>query len=171
MAWLGGLLLEPQRMLLREYLERWLKDDAAASLRATTLDSYERLLRCHVLPHLGDVPLSKISPAHVQALCTRLAKAGVSPRKCQYVHAMLRRALQRAVQWELIVRNPCAAVARPRAARKEIQPLTPEGSRKLLEAAMGDSLEAPKQPRPAQFPPRDAPPIEALQPQQRNPAV
>ena len=141
-AQLDGLLLETNRLSVAEYLNRWLEDDARTTVRPTTYASYESVLRLHVTPHLGRVKLRKLTPAHVQALYSRLEQNGLSPRLRQYVHAILRRALARAVQWELLVRNPCAAVARPRAPRKEIRPLSPEEARTLLDEATGDPFEA-----------------------------
>ena len=139
---LDGLLLESQRIKLGDFLERWLQDDVSISVRPTTLASYRSTLKNHVIPHLGGVKISKLTPAHIQALYGLLQKQGRSPRLRQYVHAVLHRALLRAVRWQLIVRNPCDAVARPRVPRKEIHPLSTDEVRTFLNAARDDHLEA-----------------------------
>lgn len=54
-----------------------------------------------------------------------------------YHHRVLHRALEQAVRWQLIPRNPADAVEPPRARRPEIQALTEDQVRAMLEAAKG----------------------------------
>ncbi len=113
--------IEPSRLTLREYIaDRWLPV-VAGELRPSTLHSYQRNLRLHVLPRLGAVPLQALDPASLQALYANLARSGrrdhlaghgLSPRTVNYIHTILRSALQTAVDWDLLQRNP-AVRARP----------------------------------------------------------
>ncbi len=61
-AQLDGLLLEPSRLTVAEYLVHWLENDARTTVRPTTYASYESVLRLHVTPHLGRVKLRKLTP-------------------------------------------------------------------------------------------------------------
>lgn len=47
-------LTEDSRMTLGEWLERWMEDYGAATLRPNTLRSYEQFIRCYIKPYLGD---------------------------------------------------------------------------------------------------------------------
>lgn len=58
------------------------------------------------------------------------------------LHAILRRALVTVERWGLASRNVAKLVDPPRIPRHEIRPLTPEQARLLLDAAVGDRLEA-----------------------------
>ncbi len=63
------------------------------------------------MPLIGDVPLSEIHPRHVRELVDRL-KAKIptnelAPRSVRHVYEALKRMLQRAVDDELLIRNPC----------------------------------------------------------------
>lgn len=60
---------------------------------------------------------------------------GLSPRRVQYIHAVLRRALVTAERWGLVSRNVAKLVDPPRVPKHEITPLTPEQARKLIEAS------------------------------------
>lgn len=55
---------------------------------------------------------------------------------------MLRGALNQAVRWDLLGRNPASLVEPPRVERYEIKPLTPVEARAFLAAIRGDRLEA-----------------------------
>lgn len=72
----------------------------------------------------------------------REARLRVVPRRVQYIPAVLRRALGRAVRWGWTSRNVATLVDPPRIRRHEIKPLSPEEIRKLLGALEGERLGA-----------------------------
>lgn len=96
----------------------------------------------HVVPALGNVKLSKLTPAHLQGFYRSKLDAGLSPRTVQYLHVVLHRALKQALRWGLVTRNVAEAVDPPKVHKKEVTPLSPEQARAFLEAARGDRLEA-----------------------------
>ena len=130
------------RLTVAQFLERWMDDAVRPSVRPSTLANYRSVLSCHVLPRIGGRRLGQIAPLGVQALYSELESDGVSPRLRQLVHAILRRAFQQAVRWNLIAENPCDFVSRPRVARKEVAALSHDDVRRLLRAVAGDRLEA-----------------------------
>jgi integrase len=58
------------------------------------------------------------------------------------MHAILHKALARAVAWHMVSRNITDAVEPPQPAPKEMRPLSPAEARRLLDAARGDRFEA-----------------------------
>ena len=138
----GGIELDPSRVTVNEYLQRWLKDSVKGSVRPITFESYERLVRVHVVPTLGRIKLKALSPAHLQGFYRDRLDAGLSPCTVQRLHAVIHRALKQALRWGLVPRNVSESADPPKAQRKEIRPLTPEQVRTLLKTAEGDRLEA-----------------------------
>ena len=59
------------------------------------------------------------------------------------MHRILRHALQQAVRWQLLVRNPADAVKPPTAERKEMKALDADDTAVLIEAARGTRLFVP----------------------------
>ncbi len=131
-----------QRQKLGPFLRSWLDDTARPTLRASTYGSYDDILRLHLIPGLGRIPLAKLAPAEVQSFLNAKLESGLSPRRVQYLHAVLRRALGMAERWGLVSRNVAKLVDPPRVPRHEIEPLTPEHARQLIEAAAEDRLRA-----------------------------
>jgi integrase len=127
---------------VNEYFQRWLKDSVKGNVRPITFESYERLVRVHMVPALGHVKLKALSPAHLQGFYRDRLDAGLSPCTVQRLHAVIHRALKQALRWGLVPRNVSEATDPPKAQRKEIRPLTPEQVRTLLKTAQGDRLEA-----------------------------
>jgi hypothetical protein len=66
----------------------------------------------------------------------------LSARSVRYLHAILRSALSRAVNWGKAGRNAARVVSPPRAQQEERVPPTQDQARPLLEAVKGDRWEA-----------------------------
>src|SRR5919107_1409305 len=138
----GGLVFDAENLQLGEYLERWLVDSVRDTVRPTTFERYEQMVRLHIRPVLGKVKLKNLTPAHVRGLYREKLDAGLSPRSVQYVHVTLHKALKQAIADGLIPRNATEAVKPPQVRREEMQLLTAEQVKVLFEAAKGDRLEA-----------------------------
>src|SRR5215218_3643993 len=138
----GGVVFDSENQTVGEYLQRWLRDSVRGSVKPITFESYERLVRVHIAPALGQAKLKNLSPAHLQGFYRDRLDAGLSPRTVQYLHVVLHRALKQALRWGLVPRNVAEAVDPPKVPEKDVTPLSPDQARALLEAARGDRLEA-----------------------------
>jgi integrase len=138
----GGLVFDADNLKVGEYLDRWLVDSVLDTVRPTTYERYEQIVRIHVRPALGSVKLKNLTPVHVRGLYREKLEAGLSARTVQYIHVTLHKALKQAVQDGLIPRNATEAVKAPQVRREEMHPLSAEQVKVLLEVARGDRLEA-----------------------------
>jgi len=136
-----GLPLLTERQTVKSYLEEWL-ETARPSLRPATHKRYSEYVRLHAIPVIGAVPLTRLSPQHLQRLYANRMEAGLSPTSAGHLHAVLHRALGQAARWGQIARNPVDLVTRPRADHHEMATLSPEQARGLLAAARDERLEA-----------------------------
>lgn len=123
------------------YLETWLAG-AASSLRPRTEASYRQIVRDHLVPRLGRIPLSRLQPQHVQAFLNDLLSAGLSPKTVRNALLVLHRALEQAVRWRLVNLNVAHLVDAPRVAAREMAALSADEARQVLAAAKRDDLEA-----------------------------
>ncbi len=145
-----GAYVEPSRMTLSVYLDRWLDDYARASVSAKTFERYEEIVRLHLKPALGHHALSKLQPLHIaryysEALASGRVdgNGGLSPRSVLHHHRVLRAALHQAVKWLLLPRNPADAVDPPRPQHREMRALDEAATAKLLRAASDSRLSLP----------------------------
>lgn len=136
-----GLQIAPERQALGQFLTCWLEDSAKPSVRPKTYVSYEQIVRIHLNPELGRIPLAKLTPRDVQAFINRKLAAGLSPRTVDYCRAVLRRALNQALRWGLVARNVATLVDPPKQSRPSPRFLTPAEARVFLETVKGDRLE------------------------------
>ena len=118
------------------------QDAARPSIRPRTYITYESYIRIHLNPAIGHIRLQRLGPADVQRLLNAKLAAGLSPRTVHHIRAVLRSALNQAVRWSLLARNPAALVDAPRVPQSETQVMGPGDARSFLLAVRGDRLEA-----------------------------
>jgi len=135
---LDGTLADPGRLTVAGFLDRWLTTAVKNSVRSTTYASYESTIRLHINPTIGGLPLSKLTPAHVQGLYSELERTKKSCYILRLTHAVLRRSLREALRWNMVQRNVCDSVTPPRVKHREIAPLTHEQALTLLRVAADD---------------------------------
>ena len=125
-----------------ELLDRWLDEAVVLTVRPRTLASYRYVVRVHLRPALGEIPLAALTPQDVQALLNRKAASGLAPRTVGYVRGVLRQALGYAERMDLVGRNVARLARPPRVPRRQVSPLTLEEARLFRAAVAGDRLEA-----------------------------
>ncbi len=133
--------ITPTHGTVGAYLRAWL-EGTRLTVRQRTHQGYEQLVRDHLIPGLGRVRLERLQPQQVAELYARLSEAGLSAKTVRNVHQCLHRALEQAVSYRVLASNPAHGVQPPRVERAEMQALSPEEARRVLEVAREDPLEA-----------------------------
>jgi len=145
-----GSYIEPSRMSVGEYLDRWLADHAKQTVSGKTFERYAEIVSKNLKPGLGHIHLEKLRPLdiqrfHAEALRSgrRDGKGGLSAQTVLHFHRVLRSALHQAMKWQMILRNPADAVDPPKPPRREMAALDESGTAWLITAAKGTKLHAP----------------------------
>lgn len=138
----NGFLFDDENMTVGEYLTRWLEDSAKGDLAPRTYSNYRLQVRRHIVPALGRKKLSKLSPVNIQVLYATKLREGLKPSSVRFIHAVLHRALDQVVKWNMIPRNPAAAVDTPKVRQEGITPLDSAQALTFLNAARADRYEA-----------------------------
>jgi integrase len=99
---------------------------------------------------LGEVPLEKLTPMHLQSYYSRMLQSGkangeggLSPQTVLHHHRLLRQALSHAVRWNLRANNPADLVDPPRVSKRKVEALDEEQMVALLNAAAGTPYATP----------------------------
>ena len=130
-----------KEMTVGEWLDIWLKDYLADVKQGTSIH-YESVVRIHLKPALGDIPLSKLRAPKIQEFYNRLRTENRSPKYIKNIHGILHRALDMAVRVEYLERNPSSACILPRVVEKQVKPLDAPEQKQLFEALKGNPFEA-----------------------------
>jgi len=145
----SGAYVDATRETIAAFLDCWI-EHMQGQVSPRSLERYAELCRNNIAPLLGAIPLTKLQPANIsQAYAKALASGrrdgtgGLSPLTVHHMHRVLREALQQAVRWQLLARNPVDAVRPPKVERKQMQTLDAEATVVLMEAARGTNLFMP----------------------------
>ncbi|HHY32805.1 MAG TPA: site-specific integrase [Firmicutes bacterium] len=133
-----GTFAEPTRMTVDEYLDKWLATVARPRVSPRTYEDYDSNLRRYVRKPLGAKRLHQVTPLEIQEVYTTMIERGLAPRTVRYVHAVLNNALEQAVKWGFIARNPAQYVELPGRASKEMHAMSREEVERFLQAAQSD---------------------------------
>ncbi len=120
-----GNYLEPAKTTVAQYLEHWLADVKTRVSRKTH-ERYVEICRNNVVPLLGLVRLSELRPIHISKAWAMALESGrvdggpLSPRTVHHMHVVFKSALEQAVDWEMLLRNPATKVDPPKVAKKPI---------------------------------------------------
>ena len=118
-------LTEDSRMTLGQWLDRWLAEYKAGTVRPGTLKSYRCYIEYYIKPQLGDKQISLISQQDIQRMYRRLKTEGrihehpemghqLSDSMVRHIHSALHAALKDAVQAHVIPRNPTEGATAPK---------------------------------------------------------
>ncbi|MEU7022781.1 hypothetical protein ABZ990_19285 [Streptomyces sp. NPDC046203] len=98
---------------------------ANKTVSAGTLESYERIVRLHALPHLGSKTISQVTAEDIEGLYTQWLREGAALNTIESRHITLSALFSHAVRHRRITGNPVAL------AEKLDNPVIPVDERKL----------------------------------------
>ena len=121
-----------------EFADKWLREYVAAHVKPRTYEHYESAIRIHLKPEFGKYRLKDICPEHVDAFKNSKLGEGRAPATINKLLVIMGAVMKRAVVWKYIRENPVQYVNRVKPGHREMEYLTPDEVRRLLEAASSD---------------------------------
>jgi integrase len=140
----GGSYVEPSKVTVLQFFERWLKH-IKPNVSARTHERYTEIALKNIAPLIGAKLLIKlttfeISGAYSTALANgrRDGKGGLSPRTVHHMHRILFSALDQAERWKMVPRNPAALLEkrdRPKIEKKAVRTIDAPATAAVFDAA------------------------------------
>lgn len=128
---------------LGQWLAYWLEEVVARDRAESTIYCYRNIIRCHVAPALGTVPLSQLTPLRIQNYLHEQMDQGLCPNTVHKHYVLLTTALGLAVRLELLQRSPMDRVSPPKLQETRYTFYTPAQLQSLFSAVAGTMLELP----------------------------
>lgn len=123
-------------------IEAWL-ESREHEVSPQTFHNYTASAKRYILPHLGKLKLSEVTPDDVRAMDRKLAKAGLSGATRLYAYRVLSMVLRRAVQDRKIAWSPCDPVKPPKRDSPEPESLEAAEVLELLQRLKGSPVFLP----------------------------
>jgi integrase len=122
------------KVLFGAWADQWLATKAP-KLQPSTAELYRYLLRRHVVPTFGSVPIGRLSAAQVHSWLADLHSTKLSPNTVAKAYRVLSGVMDGAVQAQLIPYNPCTIKGAGTERHPEMQVATPEQVAAIASAA------------------------------------
>ena len=136
----NGDYFQPSKMTLSRWVEIWLQEYTGEK-KYLTVKHYKAQCKTHIVPSLGAVKLSELTPPQIQAFYDGLQRDGLAAKSVRNIHGILTKCLSTAVQVGYLRSNPASMVTLPKIEKKEIHPLTDEQVKDFLRVSTGDEYE------------------------------
>ena len=145
-----GRYVAPTVETVESYARQWLANIAPAERSPLTLERYTSIIKAHIIPRLGPIPLQALDGKAIDgfyAHCRTQGRrdgAGLASGTLQNVHRLLSQLLRSAVRAKKLARSPIDDVqTRPKPKRKKIDVLDQSELATLLAHLKGHWLYMP----------------------------
>lgn len=133
-----GEYIEKNIVTVAQYAKDWLAGKQV-SKSENTYAKYESLVRIHITPGLGDIPLQQLTRSTIQDFITEKAKQR-APKTIAELHMIISNIVEMAVEDRVIPRNVCKKIELPTIIEQPIKILTEEEVTIILTAVFGSLI-------------------------------
>lgn len=135
-----GTYIEPSKLTVAEWLDYWYENHVVDKVKIKTRCDYESSIRCYIKPKLGGIKLTDLKGMQIQQFYNDLLKngslrkkGGLSPKTVRNIHVPFHLAMERAVNNDMIAKNPLNGVTLPKQNAKPVEILTQEEQKRLVD--------------------------------------
>jgi integrase len=132
----GGIFMDNRTT--GEFLKYWLEQVIRGNVRQSTYMAYRSYIVNHLQKYIGADALEGLKVERLQGVIATLTAKGLASKTIRSIMLMLRGALNCAVDYEYIIKNPCDKVRLPRLEEKEIV-VFEKSDQKRLEKTIAES--------------------------------
>lgn len=131
----AGTYRDLKQATFSEFGQIWLETYASINVKASTLATYRSRMTGPYARAFGSRKLTSITTEQVQRFLAGLSGQGASASTVRAYLVLLRELFSHAVLWGYLAHNPSDGIKAPRVVQREMNFLTPDEVRALLEAA------------------------------------
>lgn len=140
--------VEPCKITLYSWLCTWIDTYCKNEVRMSTYVNYDIYIQKHIKDNIGGYRLCDLNTVIIQQFYNEKSKngrldgkGGLSPKTMKNMHDMLHRALEKAVQLDMIIKNPSEYTVLPKRKRSEMRFFTVDEQHQLQKSIKGHRLE------------------------------
>ena len=140
----SGRILEQsgeRSLTVGQWLTYWLEQVITPSRSASTIHGYHMIIRNHLAPALGAVPLDRLAAPQIQRYLNQKQEEGLCGNTVRKHYGLLHNALEHARRQELLSRNPAQWVFPPSSTHPTHHFYDGSTMSRLFELVSGTSLE------------------------------
>ena len=129
-------IVKAQSYTVGQWLDVWFEYYAKVKVRPSSHKTYQGYIKNHIKPHIGNIPLTKLTTLDLQVMYQKLLTKGrvvriesqhqpkgLSAKTVRNLNQIISSAMKLAIQQKLISGNPADGCALPRIEHKEMKTL------------------------------------------------
>ena len=120
----------------REYLLTHLAQKCASRLKASSYDTYYRIVHKHLVPALGGIPMHQLTEQHAQQFLAGLRSDGLSDGTISNIFRYLSDVTKTATQSGAMARDICIEISLPKPKHKKVSALSRTQQKTVEDAAV-----------------------------------
>lgn len=135
----AGINVTSKALKVGDFFDNWFYKNVVHSLRTSTSQGYETIIRRHIKPQLGDIPLAELTSNDIRNFYNYLyangrltGKGGLAPKTVENIHLVLSSGINYALKEGLIIKNPLITVKLRREGKREVEVFTREEQEKII---------------------------------------
>lgn len=136
----AGAQVKPSDYSIEEWATLWLNDYLKLKVRPNSFLWKSTIVKNHVVPELGSLPLQELTTLHIQQLIRKKLDNGLSANTVQKIYNTIHAIVQYAVDTGVLIKNCASIISVKKNKEHNITPLTIEQLQQLLTAAKGHNL-------------------------------
>lgn len=144
----SGLLIDGDKMTFAEFADSWHEARVVSGEVGKSHLEREKQMLNDLKRYIGEVRMRDLTPQAVESLYVAIKRDKVARRgkfsgtSLRMIHQTLKQIMQKAVDYDYILRNPCDRVKAPKADDPERRSLSVEDGARLLESVNEAEAEA-----------------------------
>jgi integrase len=131
----NGKYFEPVKMSVAKWLNTWLQDYKANTVKSTTFINYRNRVINHIIPAIGKYNLKDLRAEYVQNLFNEMHKNDYAPETIRGTYNIIHEALKQAVNNDLLIKNIADTVILPADEKKDVRVLSVDEQTRFIDVA------------------------------------
>lgn len=127
---------------VEQWMTDWMESELLGNVKESSYQTYKNQLNRHILPRLGKLELTALTPGAVHVFLKELQDGGLSESMTRSVYRLLSAGMRAALEEGILRKNPCKKIRVQRGEEREQRVLSREEQRKV-EPALTESGNLP----------------------------
>lgn len=128
----SGIKVDSDKVTLSEFIKTWAEAKLSSGTASEETVKGNLSSLAHVERYIGDVPIAKIDAQTIERVYAAIREdRGIGGTTMNRIHSLLKSVLKKAVDYDIILRNPCDRVTAPKKDKPDRKALSASGCARL----------------------------------------
>ncbi len=114
-----GIYYNPDKIILNTWYDEWIETYKRPDCKESSIDDYNSYYNSHIRSQIGNLKIGEITTVTIQRLLNNMQEKRYSQSSIDKTYLVLHMLFKQAVKLDMINRNPCQSVTKPKGIPKQ----------------------------------------------------